>query len=103
MLFRDVHRPQAQFLLNPIPVEDWVVVEEDIEVGWTFGCCCCCNESESGQACVLQSKVSIYFPTQSFPPFCGKGLMQNRLRLNKPPSQLKEQLSNSTHSLQPPS
>ena len=92
--------------ISNLPTIDWAIVVEEGKSRVRedkAGCCDDDDESESGQGCVLQSNVSMNFPTQSFPPFCGNGLMQNRLRLSKPPSQLSEQVSNSTHSLQPPS
>jgi hypothetical protein len=47
--------------------------------------------------------VSMASPSHSLPPLLGTGLVHKRLRLNRPPSQVKEQDSNSAHSLQPPS
>jgi hypothetical protein len=57
----------------------------------------------AGHGCMLQSTVSKAAPMQALPPFCGVGSMHSLLLLSRPPSQVKEQLSNSAHWLHPPS
>ena len=52
--------------------------------------------------CVLQLRVSVDEPEHCLPPFCGRGLVHERVRFCEPPPQALEQPLNAVHADEPP-
>lgn len=52
---------------------------------------------------MLHICCSVRSPTQAFPPCCGSGLLQTRVRSRMPPAQVTEQADHGDQGLQRPS